>query len=60
VLTPLVSEALLNRLREAFHADIVGMASMSVEQIHEVIGEQRVLMVLQSWHDEQDPFQEVR
>jgi hypothetical protein len=51
---------LLNRLREAFHADIVGMASMSVEQIHEVIGEQRVLMVLQSWHDEQDPFQEVR
>jgi Ni,Fe-hydrogenase III component G len=60
VLTPLVSEALLQRLQETFPADIVGMASYSPERIHQTIGEQRVLQVLQAWHNEQDPFQEVR
>lgn len=60
MLTPLVSEALLNRLRETFPADIVGMASFPPDRIHQTIGEQRVLLVLQTWHLEQDPFQEVR
>lgn len=60
MLTPLVSEALLNRLRETFPADIVGMSRFSIESIHQTIGEQRVLKVLQAWHDDQDPFQEVR
>ena len=60
MLIPLVSGALLNRLQETFPADIVGMASFSSERIHQTIGEQRVLLVLQAWHNEQDPFQEVR
>jgi Ni,Fe-hydrogenase III component G len=60
VLTPLVSEALLKRLQETFPADIVGMASYPSERIHQTIGEQRVLQVLQAWHNAQDPFQEVR
>ena len=59
MLTPLVSEALLKRLQEAFPADIVGMASYSSERIHQAIGEQRVVLVLQNWHAEQDPFREV-
>ena len=59
MLTPLVSEALLKRLQETFPADIVGMASFSSERIHQAIGEQRVIQVLQNWHAEQDPFREV-
>jgi Ni,Fe-hydrogenase III component G len=59
VLTPLVSDALLKRLQETFPADIVGMASYSSERIHQAIGEQRVIRVLQNWHAEQDPFREV-
>jgi hypothetical protein len=59
VLTPLVPEALLRRLQETFPADIVGMASYSSERIHQAIGEQRVVQVLQNWHAEQDPFREV-
>lgn len=60
MLTPLVSEALLNRLRETFPADIVGMAMFSTERIHQAIGEQRVLAALQAWHHDHDPYQEVR
>ena len=59
MLTPLVSDALLKRLQETFPADIVGMASYSSERIHQAIGEQRVIRVLQNWHAEQDPFREV-
>jgi hypothetical protein len=36
------------------------MSRFSIESIHQTIGEQRVLKVLQAWHDDQDPFQEVR
>lgn len=53
VLTPLVSEALLFRLREAFPADVVGLSRLSHEVIRERIGEQRVIEVLQAWHNEQ-------
>ena len=60
MLTPLVSEALLKRLQETFPADIVGMASYSSERIHQAIGEQRVIQVLQNWHADQDPFREVQ
>jgi Ni,Fe-hydrogenase III component G len=60
VLAPLVSEALLKRLQESFPADIVGMASYSPERIHQTIGEQRVLQVLQAWHNDQDPFREAQ
>ena len=58
MLTPLVPEALLKRLRESFPADIVGMASFSPERIHQTIGEQRVVSVIQNWYDQQDPFRE--
>lgn len=53
VLTPLVSDALLARLRETFPADVVGLSRLSHEAIRERIGEQRVIEVLQAWHNEQ-------
>jgi len=53
---PIVPAALLARLREAFPADIVGMANKSDDQRAQVIGEQRVVEVIQHWHDEQDPL----
>jgi hypothetical protein len=36
------------------------MASYSPERIHQTIGEQRVLQVLQAWHNDQDPFREAQ
>ena len=56
MLNPAVSDALLQRLQDAFPADIVGMASLSHDRIQQTIGEQRVLKVLQAWHDEEDPL----
>ena len=53
MLTPVVSQALLARLRETFPADLVGLSRLSHEVIRERIGEQRVVEVLQAWHDEQ-------
>lgn len=58
LLNPLVPAALLQRLRESFPADIVGMARLSDKAIQQVIGEQRIIETLQTWHDEQDPFKE--
>jgi len=40
-------------LRETFPADVVGLSRLSHEVIRERIGEQRVIQVLQAWHDEQ-------
>ena len=54
---PIVPAALLARLLEAFPADIVGMANKSPDQRAQVIGEQRVIHVIQQWHDECDPLQ---
>jgi hypothetical protein len=51
---PIVSASLLARLKKAFPADIVGMANKSPDQRAQIIGEQRVLQVIQHWHDEQD------
>jgi hypothetical protein len=51
---PIVSASLLARLQQAFPADIAGMANKSPDQRAQIIGEQRVLQVIQRWHDEQD------
>lgn len=56
---PLVSPGLLVRLEESFPADIVGMTQMSHDQIQQVIGEQRVLQVIQQWAAEQDPLLDI-
>lgn len=58
MLNPLVPSALLSRLRESFPGDLVGLSRLSHEVIRERIGEQRVIEVLQAWHNEQaaDPL----
>lgn len=55
---PLVSPGLLTRLQESFPADIVGLAHKSHDQIQQIIGEQRVVQVVQQWAAEQDPLQD--
>jgi hypothetical protein len=59
VLNPLVPDALLARLRESFPADVVSMGAMSHDRIMQTVGEQRIIQVLQQWHDEDDPLTEV-
>ena len=53
VFEPLITDALLQRLRESFPDGILRLATCGHDQIQQQIGEQRVLHVLQSWHDEQ-------
>lgn len=53
VFEPLITEELLARLSACFPNDVLSLASQSHESIQQRIGEQRVLRVLQSWHEEQ-------
>lgn len=50
---PLVTEELLKRLRASFPDGIMRLANCSHDQIQQMIGEQRVLHVIQTWFDEQ-------